>query len=69
MAPDFDLSNLQTAQVDLWICLQADAICGQILADQAQRLGFAFALRGGIVSTVSREAPAIFSNGLRGAGV
>ena len=69
MTPDFDLSNLQTDQVDLWIRLRADAIRGQIMADQAERLGFAFALPGGIVSTVSREAPAIFSNGLRGAGV
>ena len=30
MAPDYDLSNLQTDQVELWICLQTDAICDQI---------------------------------------
>ena len=40
MAPDYDLSNLPTDQVDLWIYLQVDAIFGQIMADQAERLGF-----------------------------
>jgi hypothetical protein len=39
MAPDYDLSNLPTDQADLWIYLQTDAICGQIMADQAERLG------------------------------
>jgi len=40
MAPDYDLSNLPASQADLWICLQVDAIFGQIMADQAERLGF-----------------------------
>ena len=34
MAPDYDLSSLQTWQADLWIYLPVDA---QILADQAKR--------------------------------
>jgi len=37
MAPDYDLSGLQTLQADLWIHLQADVVLAQILADQAQR--------------------------------
>jgi len=38
--PAYDLSNLRTEQADLWIHLQVDAIFGQIMADQAERLGF-----------------------------
>ena len=37
MAPDYDLSNLQTDQVDLWIYLQVDVIVAQIFADQIER--------------------------------
>ena len=44
MTPDYDLSNLPTSQADLLIHLQVDAILGQILADQAKRLGFPLAL-------------------------
>ena len=33
-------------QVELWICLQVDVIFGQIMADQAERLGFPLALGG-----------------------
>ena len=69
MAPDYDLSNLPTDQVGLWIYLQVDAIFGQIMADQAERLGFPPALAGGMVSAMREKPPAIFSNGLRGAGV
>jgi hypothetical protein len=37
MTPDYDLSNLQTDQADLWIYLQVDVILAQILADQTER--------------------------------
>ncbi len=37
MTPDYDLSNLQTDQVDLWIYLQVDVILAQIFADQIER--------------------------------
>jgi len=47
MTPDYDLSNLPTSQADVWINLQVDAILGQILADQAERLGFPLALGAG----------------------
>ncbi len=37
MTPDYDLSNLETSQAELWLCLQVEFIRAQILADQAQR--------------------------------
>ena len=46
MAPDYDLSNLINDQVDLWIYLRVDTILSQIMADQAERLGFPLALSG-----------------------
>lgn len=63
MAPDYDLSNLPTDQVDLWIYLQVDAIFGQIVADQAERLGFSLTLGHRIVSAVKEKPQARFSNG------
>ena len=53
----------------MWIYLQVDAIFGQIVADQAERLGFPFAPGHSIVSTATRRSLAIFSNRLRGVGV
>jgi hypothetical protein len=50
MTPDYDLSNLPTSQANVWIYLQVDAILGQILADQAERLGFPLALGAGCVA-------------------
>jgi len=37
MTPDYDLTNLQIDQVDLWIYLQVDVILARILADQIER--------------------------------
>jgi len=37
MTPDYDLTNLQTDQADLWIYLQVGVILAQILADQTER--------------------------------
>jgi len=67
MAPDYDLSSFETSQVDLWIYLQFDAIFGQIMADQAERLGFPLAVGDCIVSAVTEKPQAIFNNGKQGA--
>jgi hypothetical protein len=37
MTPDYDLSDLETSQAELWLCLQVEFIRAQILADQAKR--------------------------------
>ncbi|MGD1102201.1 MAG: hypothetical protein ABSA59_09055 [Terriglobia bacterium] len=63
MVPDYDLSNLQTSQADLWIYLQVDAIFGQIMADQAERLGSPLARGDCIVSAMTEKPQAIFNNG------
>jgi hypothetical protein len=67
MAPDYDLSNLETSQVDLWMYLQVDAIFGQIVADQAERLGLPLALGNCIVPAMAEKLRAIFNNGKWGA--
>jgi hypothetical protein len=67
MAPDYDLSNLATSQVDLWIYLRFDDIFGQIMADQAERLGFPLVVGDSVVSAVTEKPQAIFNNGKRGA--
>ena len=63
MSPDFDLSNLPTSDADLWICLQADTIFGQIMAEQAARLGFAPALGDSIASAMTDKPRGIFNTG------
>jgi hypothetical protein len=63
MAPDYDLSKLPIPEAELWIYLQVDAICGQIMADQAERLGFPLALGNSIVSAMTAKPQAIFNNG------
>jgi len=65
MAPDYDLSKLPASDAELWICLQADIIVGQIMADQAARLGFPPALGHCIVSAMTEMPQAIFNNGWR----
>jgi len=62
MAPDYDLSNRETSQADLWICLQFDAIFGQIMTGQAERLGFLLAQADGIVSAIAEKPQVIFNN-------
>ena len=69
MAPDYDLSNLPTSQADLWISLQADAILGQILAEQAERLGFPLALGNCTVAALTEKPQAILNTAQRGADV
>lgn len=62
MTPDYDLSNLPTSQADLWIFLQVDAILGQILADQAERLGFPLALGICTVAALTEKPQAILNS-------
>jgi hypothetical protein len=66
MAPDYDLSKLPACQADLWIFLRVDAIFGQIMADQAQRLGLPLALGDCTVSAMTGKPQAILNNGCRG---
>jgi len=56
MAPDDDLSKLPTGQADLWIYLRVDAIFGQIMADQTERLGLPLAPEDCTVSAHDRQA-------------
>jgi len=60
MVVDYDLSDLPYHQAEVWICLQANAICGQIMAAQAERLGFPLVLEDRIVSAMARKPQAIF---------
>lgn len=69
MAPDYDLSNLPTAQADLWIHLQVDAILGQILAEQAERLGFPLALGNCTVVALTEKPQVILNSAQWGADV
>jgi hypothetical protein len=69
MAPDYDLSHLPNSQADLWIYLHVDTILGQIMADQAARLGFLLALGHSIVWAMTEKPQAISSIEQRGAGV
>jgi hypothetical protein len=60
MVVDYDLSNLPTDQAEVWICLRADNICGEIMAAQAKRLGFPLALGHHIVSAMTPNQQSIF---------
>jgi len=62
MVVDYDLSNLPDDQAELWIWLRTDEICGQIMAAQAERLGFPLALGHHIASAIIRKPQAIFNN-------
>jgi hypothetical protein len=63
MAPDYDLSNLPTCEVELRIYLEAEFIFGQIVADQAERLGFPPGVGESIVSAMTSKPQALFNNG------
>ena len=67
MAPDYDLSNREISQANLWIYLQFDAIFGQIMAGQAERLGFPLAQAEWVASAVAEKPQATFNNGNWGA--
>ena len=63
MTPDYDLSNLPTSEVELRIYLQSEFIFGQIVADQAERLGLPRALGDSMVSVMTSKPQALFNNG------
>ena len=63
MVVDYDLSDLPYHQAEVWVCLQADAICGQIMAAQAERLGFPLALGHRIASAIIQKPQAMFNRG------
>jgi hypothetical protein len=63
MAPDYDLSNVPTSEVELRIYLQSEFIFGQIVAAQAERLGFPRALGDFMVSAMTSKPQALFNNG------
>ena len=63
MTPDYDLSCLPAAQAELLIYLEVDVTFRQIMADQAERLGFPFALGETIGSAMTSKPQAIFNNG------
>lgn len=64
MIADYDLSQLEASQANLWILLQADAIRAEILADQAERLEFMWAKGsdGGRRNAHSQETTPLFSS-------
>jgi len=63
MVVDFDLSILPDDQAELWIWLRTDEICRQIIAAQAERLGFPLALGHRIASAIIQKPQAMFNNG------
>lgn len=63
MAPDYDLSYYSTCEVDLWLHLYVDAIIGQIMANQAERLDFPLTVRERIVPSLAGNSRAIFNGG------
>jgi hypothetical protein len=67
MASDYDLSNFETSQAELWIYLQFDAIVGQIRAERAERLGCPLAGGDRTVSAAGERPQALFNNGERDA--
>jgi hypothetical protein len=63
MTPDYDFSYLSAAQVELLIYLEVDVTFSQIMADQAERLGFPLALGETIGSAMTSKPRAMFNNG------
>jgi hypothetical protein len=63
MAPDYDLSYLPNSEVELRIYLQAELIVGQIMADQADRLGYPRELGDCMVSAMTSQPQGLFNNG------
>jgi|SRR5579871_5542959 len=59
MKPDYDLSDLETSQADLWLFLRVDAIYAQIVADQAERWAStgSWAARAVLAATPCKDAP------------
>jgi hypothetical protein len=58
MTPDYDLSNLETSQADLWLFLQVEPIRAEIVADQAKRLALPLALGSCAVAAITGKPQA-----------
>jgi len=60
MVADYDLSGLPIDQAEMWICLHADDIFVQIMAGQAERLGFPLTLGHRIVAAMTHKQQSVF---------
>ena len=69
MTPDYDLSNLETSQADLWLLLRVDAIRAEILADQGKRLALPLALGSRAVAAITEKPQATLNSVQPGADV
>jgi len=63
MVADYDLSQMPSDQAEVWMCLRADAIYGQIVVAQAERLGFPLVLGRSFISAMIQRPQASFNNG------
>jgi len=69
MTPDYDLSNLETSQADLWLFLRVDTIRAEILVDQAKRLTLPLAPGSCAVAAVTEKPQATLNRVQPGANV
>ena len=69
MAPDYDLSSLETSQADLWLFLRVDAIRAEILAEQAKRLALPLALGRCALAAITEKPQATLNSVQPGADV
>jgi hypothetical protein len=69
MTPDYDLSNLETSQADLWLFLRVEAIRAEILADQAKRLALRLGLGICAGAAITEEPQATLNSVQPGADV
>jgi hypothetical protein len=69
MAPDYDLSSLETSQADLWLFLRVDAIRAEILAAQAKRLALPLALGSCALAAITEKPQATLNSVQPGADV
>jgi len=67
MTPDYDLSNLETSQADLWLFLRVGAIRAEILADRAKRPAWPLALGICAVAAITEEPQATLNSAQPGA--
>ena len=69
MTPDYDLSNLETSQADLWLFLRVGAIRAEILAEQAKRLALPLALGRCALAAITEKPQATLNSVQPGADV
>jgi len=69
MTPDYDLSNLEASQADLWLFLRVGAIRAEILAEQAKRLALPLALGRCALAAITEKPQATLNSVQPGADV